>query len=164
MNGNGYPDVNNGGYSRPSGPDLVRPPSFHGRLFVFLTFPPIFFFVEKPQDLGSDVQLMVCEHCRKIVESSAYDAHVEDHMRKQRLDDIRAELDEAANDKEGVTVSGRAGVDFGILDAETPVEVYISVTSTAAAVSLRSSRMRSSERGDEHGLKYVDRNFLLSTE
>ena len=84
-------------------------------------------------------------------------------MRKQRLDDIRAELDEAANDKEGVTVSGRAGVDFGILDAETPVEVYISVTSTSAAVSLRSSRMRSSERGDEHGLKCVDREFLLFT-
>jgi helicase MOV-10 len=103
---------------------------------------------------------MVCEHCRKIIESSAYDAHVEDHMRQQRLDDIRVELDEAANDKEGVTVSGRTGIDFGILDAETPVEVYISVTSTAAAVSLRSSRMRSSGRGDEHGLKYVVNFFL----
>lgn len=81
-------------------------------------------------------------------------------MRQQRLDDIRAELDEAANDKEGVTVSARTGIDFGILDAETPVEVYISVTSIGAAVSLRSSRMRSSGRGDEHGLKYVVNLFL----
>ncbi|KIM42180.1 hypothetical protein M413DRAFT_70670 [Hebeloma cylindrosporum] len=100
---------------------------------------------------------MVCEHCRKIIENSAYDAHVEDHMRQQRIDDIRAELDETANDKEGVTVSGRTGIDFGILDVETPVEVSISVTSTTAAVSLRSSRMRSSGRGDEHGHKFSAR-------
>ena len=97
---------------------------------------------------------MQCEHCKRIIESPAYDAHVEDHIRRQRLDNIRAELDEAANDKEGVTVSGRAGVDFGILDAETPVEVAISVMSTTAAVSLRTCRMRSSGRADEHGLRY----------
>jgi len=99
---------------------------------------------------------MVCEHCRKIIESPAYDAHVEDHIRRQRLDAINAELNEAADDKEGVTVTGRNGVDFGILDAETPVEVAISVTSMAGAVSLRSTRMRSSGRADEHGLKCVD--------
>jgi hypothetical protein len=82
-------------------------------------------------------------------------------MRRQRLNNIQAQLDEAADDKEGVTVAGRAGVDFGILDSETPVEVAISVTSSTAAVSLRTCRMLSSGRADEHGLKYVDLDFFF---
>ena len=59
----------------------------------------------------------------------------------------------AAKDKEGVVVSGREGVDFGILDAGTSVEVTVTIENTTEeyAFAVNSYRMRSSTRQDAHG-------------
>ncbi|KAF8970450.1 P-loop containing nucleoside triphosphate hydrolase protein [Flammula alnicola] len=102
-------------------------------------------------------QFMKCEHCRKQVENAAYDAHVEEHIRQQHVEEMNADLERAAEDKEGVTVTGRAGVDFGILDTDNAVEVTISVTSANWPVALRTCRLRSSNRGDEHGTHFSAR-------
>lgn len=96
---------------------------------------------------------MRCEHCRKIIENEKYDLHVEEHIRQQRHAHLEAELEATADDKHGVTVSGRAGIDFGILDRESTFEVKISIQSVISPVILKLCKMRSSTRNDEHGIK-----------
>ncbi|KAJ2936839.1 hypothetical protein H1R20_g242, partial [Candolleomyces eurysporus] len=68
----------------------------------------------------------------------------------------------AEEDKEGVVVSGKdSGVDFGVIDTESAVEISITIrnTNTQAlhAVTLTSYCMRSSTRGDEHGARFSAR-------
>ncbi|KAF9486245.1 RNA helicase [Pholiota conissans] len=99
-------------------------------------------------------QLIQCEDCRKKVESAEYDAHVEEHQRQQRLEALNASLAKAAEDKHGVTVTGRSGIDFGIIDLDTKVETVISITSHESRVALKKCRMQSSNRGDDHGVKF----------
>ncbi|KAJ3507038.1 hypothetical protein NLJ89_g6529 [Agrocybe chaxingu] len=105
----------------------------------------------------TEEELLPCEQCRKKVPHSEYDSHVENHIREQRIEEAKAELEAAKEDKEGVTVSARAGVDFGILEATNAVEVVITVTSVISAVYLRTCRMETSGRGDEHGTKFSAR-------
>lgn len=100
-----------------------------------------------------------CEQCRKNVPAAEYDDHTEDHRRKQRQAEIQAALEEAEQDKEGVLVECKTGIDFGILEAESAVEYTITIENTnpRSGVSLQSCRMRSSNRGDEHGKKFSAR-------
>ncbi|RXW19457.1 hypothetical protein EST38_g6387 [Candolleomyces aberdarensis] len=67
----------------------------------------------------------------------------------------------AEEDKEGIVVSGKDGVDFGVIDTESAVEISINIqnTNTQAgyAVTLTSYRMRSSTRGDEHDVRFSAR-------
>lgn len=102
---------------------------------------------EQPQPL------MRCEHCRKNIENAKYDLHVEEHIRQQRHADLEAELEATAEDKHGVTVSGREGIDFGILDKESTFEVKISIRSMNSPVTLKHCNMLSSTRNDKHGVK-----------
>lgn len=96
---------------------------------------------------------MKCEHCRKNVESAAYDAHVADHLMEQHREQLEELLAETAEDKHGVTVTGRSGIDFGILDIDSKVEFMVSITTHSSPVSLKACKMRSSSRGDDHGVK-----------
>ncbi|KAF8156830.1 RNA helicase [Crassisporium funariophilum] len=89
-----------------------------------------------------------------MVPNSNYDIHVEEHMRKQHMKEVRAALDEAMEDKEGVTVTGKTGIDFGILDTENSVEVTVTISSSISAVSIAKCRMQSSGREDEHGVRF----------
>lgn len=98
-------------------------------------------------------QPVKCVHCGKYIENASYDLHVEEHLRQQRCAQLEAELETAAEDQQGVTVSGRLGVDFGIVDPESTVEATISVHSALSRVVLRACRMRSSTRKGEHGGK-----------
>ncbi|KAF9527429.1 RNA helicase [Crepidotus variabilis] len=95
---------------------------------------------------------------RKVV-TAEYDAHVAKHIEDQRLDALRIALEEAQDDKEGVAVSARRGVDFGVLDPEQvqTVEVTLSITSNSTRVVLHSSYMKTSTRQDEHGTKFSAR-------
>ena len=96
----------------------------------------------------SPQQQMKCEHCKKMVEHAKYDAHVEMHIRQQRRAELETVLDATAEDKEGVIVSARNGVDFGILDPESTTQVLISIESSTAQVCLKACKMRlSSEQG-----------------
>jgi len=96
---------------------------------------------------------MVCESCHKKISHSNYDAHVEEHMRRQRFATICTILEDAAEDKEGVKVAGRSGIDFGVLETPHSVEVAISITSTESTVSLQKCQMRSSSTPGEHRVK-----------
>jgi helicase MOV-10 len=68
----------------------------------------------------------------------------------------------AEEDKEGIVVSGKGeGVDFGVIDTETAVEISITIQNTNSqpgyAVTLTSYRMCSSTRGDAHGEQFSAR-------
>ncbi len=107
---------------------------------------------ERPQSgsAASTQQNMKCEHCKKSVERAKYDAHVEMHIRQQRRAELETVLDATAEDKEGVIVSARNGVDFGILDPESTTQVLISIESSTAQVCLKACKMRLS---NEQGVK-----------
>lgn len=94
-----------------------------------------------------------CEFCKKNIEHASYDMHIENHIRQQHRTELEAELEDTADDKQGVIVSGRHGIDSGILDEDQAVDVKISIQSTNSRVSLKACKMRSSTRGDEHGVK-----------
>jgi len=95
-----------------------------------------------------------CVHCRKSIDSVDYDAHAAEHIRQQHFDQVRAALEEAKDDKEGVTVTGRNGIDFGILDTEKPVEFMIDVSSALSRVSIRKCRIAPSVKDGVEGPKF----------
>lgn len=102
-----------------------------------------------------ELKLVLCDNCHKQVLESELDAHIARHIEEQRLDALRAALDELQEDKEGVTVSGRNGVDFGLIDAGQGqgVEVVLTVNSQESKVALNTCYMSSSPRQDEDGVK-----------
>ncbi|KAF8804634.1 P-loop containing nucleoside triphosphate hydrolase protein [Phlegmacium glaucopus] len=105
----------------------------------------------------SERPLTVCKICHRKICHSDYDAHVEEHMRRQHFATIRTTLEDAKKDKEGVKVTGRSGIDFGVLDVSHSVEVAVSITSTESAVYLQRCQMRSSSTGSEHEVKFSAR-------
>ncbi|KAF9566555.1 RNA helicase [Agrocybe pediades] len=99
-----------------------------------------------------------CVHCRKPIDSTEYDAHVAEHIRQQHFEQVRASLEEAKDDKEGVTVTGRNGIDFGILDTDKAVECMIDVSSTLSRVAIRKCRIAPATRDatqDSEGPKFT---------
>lgn len=107
------------------------------------------------KDVPTQEDRMTCENCNRRVLSSDYDAHVAQHIRQQHMEEVQAALEVAKEDKGGVTISGRVGIDFGILDTDKSVETVITILSTESSVLLRSCAMESSNRRDEHGTKWV---------
>lgn len=103
------------------------------------------FSLEQPQ------QLVKCVHCRKHVESANYELHVEEHHRQQRRAYLEAELQATEEDQQGITVSEREGVKFGIVDPNSTVEATISIQSSIPRIVIQACRMRSSTSNDEHG-------------
>lgn len=105
-----------------------------------------------------------CEACNTDVSSSRWTQHVhsERHLRQQRALDTRTALDNAARDKNGITVSGgEDGIDFGIVEIE---DALASSTSQSLPVVIKNSNVNShivladlcltsSTRRDTHGTK-----------
>ncbi|TFK41414.1 P-loop containing nucleoside triphosphate hydrolase protein [Crucibulum laeve] len=103
----------------------------------------------------------ICQNCGKALTASEIGPHKAEHLRQQHLAEIRAELEEAERNKEGIKVACEDGVDFGVLEAEEEymVELLIAVnnTNTSSSVALQSCRMRSSTRNDEYGKTFSAR-------
>ena len=97
-------------------------------------------------------QPIKCTHCGKYTDDASYDTHVEEHLRQQRCAQLEAELEATAEDQQGITVSSRSGVDFGIVDPDIVAETTISIYS-AKRVVLRGCKLRSSTRKGKQGSK-----------
>ena len=89
-----------------------------------------------------------CEQCRKNVPAAEYDNHTEDHRRKQRQAEIQSALEEVEQDKEGILVGCKTGIDFGILEAESAVEYTITIENTnfCCRVAICANRGRAREK------------------
>lgn len=89
--------------------------------------------------------------------SSEFRAHTEEH-RRERQAEIQNALEEAERDKEGITVSDKNGIDFGILEVDETAEdatkymVLVCNSGTSgSSIMLQSCRLGSSSRRDSHG-------------
>jgi hypothetical protein len=73
----------------------------------------------------------------------------EAHVRKQRVKDLDSTIEEALQDKGGITVSCKDGIDFGVIALERnrsshSLTVHIQKTDPEANISLVDFRMTSS--------------------
>lgn len=104
-----------------------------------------------------------CDICRKDIHVDVWVAHTTRHTSHQQRAAISAALEEAEKDKNGVVVSYKNGIDFGIIDpAEAnglhpdlrrTADVKVNNTSASSKVVLHSIRLSSSTRGDHYGMK-----------
>ncbi|KAK0191971.1 P-loop containing nucleoside triphosphate hydrolase protein [Armillaria mellea] len=101
-----------------------------------------------------------CPHCRPTRKflGRELQAHVATHTVQERL---ATALEDAQRNKNGIVVSNLEGIDFGIVDEaeQQAVVVVISVQrtdqdDTGMPISLTKCRMLSSQRQDEHGVKF----------
>ncbi|EAU82858.2 RNA helicase [Coprinopsis cinerea okayama7 len=100
-----------------------------------------------------------CDRCPRTVPERWWMSHQEYHARQDKRTAYQAAMEQAENDKEGIVVTGKDGIDFGVLDADSAVEVTVTIENTTAeyAFSVKACRMRSSTRGDEHGKMFSAR-------
>ncbi|THG94461.1 hypothetical protein EW026_g7015 [Hermanssonia centrifuga] len=98
----------------------------------------------------------------KDVHLDVWISHTARHTSDQQRDEIDAAVDESGKDKNGVSVSYKDGVDFGIIDPAEALrkdvlrtaDVVISRAEDAVPVGLYSYCLSSSPRGDNYGTKF----------
>ena len=101
-----------------------------------------------------------CDRCRRTIFVASFAAHADFHARRDRHAAYQATIAASELDKEGVVVSGKdGGADFGVIDEQTRVEINITVANTTQeyTFALKTCRMRSSSREDEHGTHFSAR-------
>ncbi len=106
---------------------------------------------------------LLCNICNRDVHLDVWISHTARHTSDQQRDEIDAAVDESGKDKDGVSVSYKDGVDFGIIDPAEALrkdvlrtaDVVISRAEDAVPVGLYSYRLSSSPRGDNYGTKSV---------
>jgi len=91
-----------------------------------------------------------CNMCKQIVFAVQMEAHKAEHERQERVQKMKVELAKAEEDKEGVTVDWKEGVDCGVLEAGTAEGKNIAIRRTEARGSVRLVRcsMRLALNGD----------------
>ncbi len=107
---------------------------------------------DKSPSFDQPQQPIKCTHCGKNIDNANYDTHVEEHILQQRRAQLEAELDRMVDDQQGVTVSSRPAVNFGIVGPDSSVETTIYIYSANSRVTLK-CKLRSSTRPGEHGSK-----------
>ncbi|KAF9057134.1 RNA helicase [Panaeolus papilionaceus] len=113
--------------------------------------------VRRKGEEANVVDYRLCPTCVTAIVVSEFDAHIEEHQRRKRIRAARRELEATAEDKEGVQVTGLNGVSFGVLEeppTEMTVEMTLTITTEQSIVILKSAKMRSSTRSDQHGVKF----------
>ncbi|PPQ70505.1 hypothetical protein CVT24_013275 [Panaeolus cyanescens] len=110
----------------------------------------------KREDAEQAMDYTICTSCRKAVAVAEYEAHTQGHQRHTRVRAARRELEATAEDKEGIKVAGLSGISFGVVEGNSAVETTITITNDrdGSTVILKSAKMRSSTRNDEHGDKF----------
>lgn len=103
-----------------------------------------------------------CNICRKDVHVDVWIAHTTRHTSYQQRAEVNAALAEGEKDKNGVVVSYKGGIDFGIIDPsealnypEVPrsADVKLTKTDNDSQVILYALRLASSIRADHYGTK-----------
>ncbi|KAK0191959.1 P-loop containing nucleoside triphosphate hydrolase protein [Armillaria mellea] len=126
--------------------------------------------VSKQREAGP--ALKRCPHCwpTRVCREDELEAHVMTHTVQERL---AAALEDAQRNKNGIEVSNLEGLDFGIVDEDEqqPVVAEMLVQRTGgddsgAPISLSKIWMLSSQRQDDHGMKFSvaitpTSNFIL---
>ncbi|KXN80947.1 Putative helicase mov-10-B.1 [Leucoagaricus sp. SymC.cos] len=83
-----------------------------------------------------------CPTCRKFILASQYDLHMSHHAQHQRMREIHDTVHENEQDKGGIEVNWKNGIDFSVVQPETIVEVEVQVTNkTTNAIALQSCRI-----------------------
>lgn len=98
---------------------------------------------------------LVCNVCQKSVHVDVWVSHTTRHTSYQRKVEVEEALHESEKDKNGVTVSYKDGVDFGIIDsAELKRTAELSVMAAQkTGIRLRDIKLSSAARGGEQGSK-----------
>ncbi|KAH6887860.1 RNA helicase [Coprinopsis sp. MPI-PUGE-AT-0042] len=104
-----------------------------------------------------------CGRCQKMITLTWWQSHQDYHTRQDRRTAYEATMAQAANDKEGIVVGSKDGVEFGVLDVasqiRTSVEVSVTIENKTAeyVFAVQTCRMRSSTRADAHGKMFSAR-------
>lgn len=104
--------------------------------------------------------MRTCDTCQKSIFVASFPAHMDYHARQDRRIAFVAMVAATELDKEGIVVSAKeTGIDFGVVGTESSVEVQVTVENTTQdyVFLLQSCRLRSSSRGDEHGVRFSAR-------
>ncbi|KAF8632154.1 hypothetical protein AX17_004896 [Amanita inopinata Kibby_2008] len=98
-----------------------------------------------------------CSRCRRIVLLSEMAAHVSEHQRQDNVRRTMEELDKAEEDKEGIVVSHKEGIDFGVIEPAHAEGISVDITKTGGSgfVILVSYCARSSMRPDADASRVV---------
>lgn len=93
--------------------------------------------------LGDDVQdTKRCPTCKKFILTSQYDLHMDNHAQQQRMREIQETIRGNEQDKGGIEVNWKNGVDFLVVTPDTIVEVEVRVVNTTAeAILLQTCRI-----------------------
>ncbi|KAJ7249435.1 RNA helicase [Mycena rebaudengoi] len=91
-----------------------------------------------------------CDQCGKRVPSTYFDLHIKQHTRKKLFADVLAISAEAEEDKNGVSVSHKEGIDFGVVEPEYSVYIDITVIKRGAqsGIALESFTVRKAHESD----------------
>ena len=105
---------------------------------------------------------MPCERCQRRIAVSYLPEHIKWHGRQEYRESIQAALADASNDKDGITVEAREGIDFGVVEfasddgsQKTTRVVKIVKTDNMSRINLSKISVYTSARGDEHGQRFV---------
>ncbi|KAJ3573071.1 hypothetical protein NP233_g2668 [Leucocoprinus birnbaumii] len=83
-----------------------------------------------------------CPTCRRYIFATQYDLHMSHHAQQQRMREIQETLHENEQDKRGIEVNWKEGIDFAIVQPDTIVEVEVEVANrTTDIVVLQSCRI-----------------------
>lgn len=88
-----------------------------------------------------------CQRCRRVIFVVEMQAHVAEHERQDKIQKIKEELAAAEEDKEGMVVDMKGGVDFGVVPVGVAKGETVNMffgTSEKSVVKLVSASIRSS--------------------
>lgn len=100
-----------------------------------------------------DDKLEKCQRCRRVIFAVEMEAHVAAHERQDKVEKMKEELATAEENKEGVVVDVKDGVDFGVVPlGEAKGETINMRRTEKGAVSLVSASLRSlnNKSGSSH--------------
>ncbi|KAK7052594.1 RNA helicase [Favolaschia claudopus] len=92
-------------------------------------------------------QSMVCDHCGRDVLTSDRASHMKNHanIRKKLFSDAHTVEAEAEEDKNGVTVSHKEGIDFGVVAPGESLHTDVTIIRTGPPVVLETISIRGNE-------------------
>ncbi|KAJ3553464.1 hypothetical protein NP233_g12636 [Leucocoprinus birnbaumii] len=95
---------------------------------------------QAPGDFQQEIKR--CPTCRKYIFATQYDLHISHHTQQQRMREIQETVHDNEQDKRGIEVNWKKGIDFTIVQPDTIVEVEVEVTNrTTDIVALQSCRI-----------------------
>lgn len=84
------------------------------------------------QALGDSLQeTKRCSTCRRFILVTQYDLHMDHHIQQQHLRETQERIHANEQDKCGIEVGWKDGIDFSVVQPDTIVEIEVRVTNKA---------------------------------